>query len=85
MQGFVESLNVSVSNAILICYATTGLPGNLKERHQMRVYTRWLMRSLNRASEILEAREIRLPAGFDERRLALRRLAPYDPCSYCVS
>ena len=64
MKGFVESLNVSVSAAILLRYATTGRPGDLEERHQMRVYTRWLMRSLNRASEILEAREIRLPAGF---------------------
>ena len=64
MKGFVESLNVSVSAAILLRYATAGRPGDLNPKQRMRLYTRWLMRSVNRAAEILAARDIALPEGF---------------------
>ncbi len=55
MIGFVESLNVSVSAAILLRAATQGRPGDLSlERHQT-LLAQGLYRSVKRAGEILAA------------------------------
>lgn len=59
MRGFVESLNVSVTAAILLARATEGRPGDLSAAEQRRLYARGLMFSVPRAREILEARGIR--------------------------
>jgi tRNA (guanosine-2'-O-)-methyltransferase len=53
MRGFVESLNVSVTAAILLSAATMGRPGDLDEASRRRLYARGLYFSLTRAEEIL--------------------------------
>jgi tRNA (guanosine-2'-O-)-methyltransferase len=55
MRGFVESLNVSVSAAILLRVATLGRPGDLDGSERQRLYARGLYRSVPRASEVLAA------------------------------
>ncbi len=55
MRGFVESLNVSVSAAILLSAATAGRPGDLPPEAQRLLYARGLFRSVARAGEILSA------------------------------
>ena len=55
MRGFVESLNVSVSAAILLCAATAGRSGDLAESEQRFLYARGLFRSVARADEVLAA------------------------------
>jgi tRNA (guanosine-2'-O-)-methyltransferase len=59
MVGFVESLNLSVSAALLLRAATEGrgrgLPGPLREN----VHARWLRHSVPRSSEILAAVDAR--------------------------
>jgi tRNA (guanosine-2'-O-)-methyltransferase len=54
MRGFAESLNVSVSAAILLSRATSR-PGDLAETDRLELYARWLYQSLTRASDILRA------------------------------
>jgi tRNA (guanosine-2'-O-)-methyltransferase len=54
MRGFVESLNVSVSAAILLASATASRPGDLPEADRRRLYARGLYLSLNRADEVLK-------------------------------
>jgi tRNA (guanosine-2'-O-)-methyltransferase len=53
MRGFVESLNVSVTAAILLHAATQGRPGDLDPRACRRLYARGLYLSLEHAEEIL--------------------------------
>jgi tRNA (guanosine-2'-O-)-methyltransferase len=53
MRGFVESLNVSVSAAILICAATRGRPGDLDSGARRRLYARGLYLSVQHADTIL--------------------------------
>jgi tRNA (guanosine-2'-O-)-methyltransferase len=55
MVGFVESLNVSVSAAILLRAATHGRPGDLTGPTRERLLARGLYHSVPRASEILAA------------------------------
>lgn len=55
MCGFVESLNVSVSAAILIQAATTGRQGDLTAEEQENTYARWLRRSVPRSDEVLNS------------------------------
>jgi tRNA (guanosine-2'-O-)-methyltransferase len=55
MRGFVESLNVSVSAAILLCFATVGRAGDLPEARQRQLYARALVVTVPRARDILEA------------------------------
>jgi tRNA (guanosine-2'-O-)-methyltransferase len=56
MRGFVESLNVSVTAAILLHAATRGRSGDLDDRDRARLYARGLILSVPRALEILAAR-----------------------------
>jgi tRNA (guanosine-2'-O-)-methyltransferase len=54
MRGFVESLNVSVSAAILLSYATAGRAGDLPEADRRRLYARGLYFTVDKADELLE-------------------------------
>ncbi|HEY6462395.1 MAG TPA: TrmH family RNA methyltransferase, partial [Polyangiaceae bacterium] len=53
MRGFVESLNVSVTAAILLHAATRGRPGDLPEAERHRLYARGLYLSVPRAEDLL--------------------------------
>ncbi len=53
MRGFVESLNVSVSAAILLAAATESRTGDLAERDRRRLYARGLYFSYERAEDVL--------------------------------
>jgi tRNA (guanosine-2'-O-)-methyltransferase len=53
MRGFVESLNVSVSAAILLAAATAGRAGDLPEPERRRFYARCLYLSVAHAEEVL--------------------------------
>jgi tRNA (guanosine-2'-O-)-methyltransferase len=53
MRGFVESLNVSVSAAILLASATAGRKGDLPEEDRLRLYARGLYLTVDRADEVL--------------------------------
>jgi len=53
MRGFVESLNVSVTAAILLSAATGGRRGDLDEDARVRLYARGLYLSVPKAREIL--------------------------------
>jgi|SRR5579872_918401 len=53
MRGFVESLNVSVTAAILLCAATRGRPGDLPTDVQARLYARALYLTVPHAEEIV--------------------------------
>jgi len=55
MRGFVESLNVSVTAAILLHAATHGRQGDLDPAAQRRLYARGLYLSVPRAEEVLVA------------------------------
>jgi tRNA (guanosine-2'-O-)-methyltransferase len=63
MRGFAESLNVSVTAAILLEQATRGRPGDLPEGEQAFLYARALVLTVPHASEILAARGVRVPLG----------------------
>jgi tRNA (guanosine-2'-O-)-methyltransferase len=54
MRGFIESLNVSVSAAILLAAATAGRVGDLPERERRRFYARCLYLSVAHAEDVLE-------------------------------
>jgi tRNA (guanosine-2'-O-)-methyltransferase len=56
MRGFVESLNVGVTAAILLAAATRDRPGDLSAAERRILYARGLWRSLPRAAEVLAAR-----------------------------
>ncbi len=53
MRGFVESLNVSVSAAILLAQATIERPGDLSTEDRLRLYARGLYFTVEKADEIL--------------------------------
>ncbi len=53
MRGFVESLNVSVTAAVLLASATRGRDGDLDEEARVRMYARGLFHSVPRAGEVL--------------------------------
>jgi tRNA (guanosine-2'-O-)-methyltransferase len=53
MRGFVDSLNVSVTAAILLAAATTHRPGDLDAESRLRLYARGLYFSVPRAEDIL--------------------------------
>jgi tRNA (guanosine-2'-O-)-methyltransferase len=55
MRGFVESLNVSVTAAILLHAATAGRPGDLDAETQRRLYARGLYLSVPHAGDVLVA------------------------------
>jgi tRNA (guanosine-2'-O-)-methyltransferase len=55
MVGFVESLNVSVSAAVLLVEATRGRPGDLPLGTRRRWYARALFGSVPRATAVLDA------------------------------
>lgn len=55
MRGFVESLNVSVSAAVLLAFATRGRSGDLGQTAQRLLYARGLYRTVKRAEEVLDA------------------------------
>jgi tRNA (guanosine-2'-O-)-methyltransferase len=59
MVGFVESLNVSVTTAILLYAATRGRKGDLDEHTKRALYARGLYLSIQRADEHLEAVRLR--------------------------
>ncbi len=56
MRGFAESLNVSVTAAVLLERATRGRPGDLSERERGLLYARALVLSVEHAPEILAER-----------------------------
>jgi tRNA (guanosine-2'-O-)-methyltransferase len=53
MRGFVESLNVSVTAAILLAAATANRPGDLDAASRRRLYARGLYFSVPRAEDVL--------------------------------
>jgi tRNA (guanosine-2'-O-)-methyltransferase len=55
MRGFVESLNVSVTGAILLHAATRGRAGDLDDAARLRLYARGLYLTVPRAEQILAA------------------------------
>lgn len=55
MRGFVESLNLSVSAALVLEAATRGRAGDLSEAARENVYARWLQSTVPRADEVLLA------------------------------
>ncbi len=64
MRGFVESLNVSVTAAILLEQATAGRPGDLSDDERAFLYARALILSVPQAPAILAARagiSVRVP------------------------
>ena len=60
MRGFVESLNVSVTAAILLSHATRHRRGDLPPPAQRRLYARGLALSVPRALDVLAANGIEL-------------------------
>lgn len=61
MRGFAESLNVSVTAAILLHHAAVGRPGDLPEQERDRLFLRALFFTLPRAPELLSGLGIELP------------------------
>jgi tRNA (guanosine-2'-O-)-methyltransferase len=53
MRGFIESLNVSVTAAILLAAATTGRPGDLSLLERRKFYARCLYLSVAHAEEVM--------------------------------
>ena len=53
MRGFIESLNVSVTAALLVYAATKDRSGDLDPETRRRLYARGLYRSVPHAEEIL--------------------------------
>lgn len=54
MRGFVESLNVSVTAAILLSYAVKDRPGDLSEEDRDRLFARGLYFTVDRADDVLQ-------------------------------
>ena len=54
MRGFVESLNVSVSAAILLAHATVGRSGDLSAEDRLRLYARGLYFTVDKADDVLQ-------------------------------
>src|SRR5262249_42759896 len=53
MRGMVESLNLSVSAAVLLAAATAGREGDLSGGERTRLYAKGLYRTVERAGEVL--------------------------------
>jgi len=53
MRGFVDSLNLSVSTAVLLAAAVAGRPGDLSDAERLRLYARGLFLTVPRAAEVL--------------------------------
>jgi tRNA (guanosine-2'-O-)-methyltransferase len=53
MRGFIDSLNVSVTAAILLSHATAGRAGDLPEAERKRLYARGLYFSVDHADDVL--------------------------------
>lgn len=53
MRGMVESLNVSVTSAILLSHAVEGREGDLDEAEKRRLYARGLTFSVQRAMDVI--------------------------------
>jgi tRNA (guanosine-2'-O-)-methyltransferase len=53
MRGFIESLNVSVTAAILLSHATAGRKGDLSDADRLRLYARGLYLSVDKADHLL--------------------------------
>jgi hypothetical protein len=53
MRGFVESLNMSVTAAVLLYAATLDRPGDLDEASRLRLYARGLYLTVPKAEDIL--------------------------------
>ncbi len=60
MCGFVESLNVSVTGAILMQHATTGRSGDLSEAERLLLHARAMVLTIDHAAEILLANGVDL-------------------------
>jgi len=58
MRGFAESLNVSVTAAILLQHATTGRAGDLSEAERLLLKARAMVLTIDHAAEILLAKGI---------------------------
>ncbi|MBI4950606.1 MAG: RNA methyltransferase [Myxococcales bacterium] len=63
MRGFVESLNLSVTAAVLLSHATAGRVGDLAPHERRRLSARFLVTSVGRSDAILAERGIALDAG----------------------
>ncbi len=61
MRGFAESLNVSVTAALLLHYATSKRAGDLVDPERERLLLRALVLTIPRAREILEASGVAVP------------------------
>lgn len=61
MRGFVESLNVSVANAITLQAATADRPGDLSHDEQQALRARFMMLSVPRPTEVIQEYERRNP------------------------
>ncbi|HTV23215.1 MAG TPA: hypothetical protein VMG12_31215, partial [Polyangiaceae bacterium] len=59
MRGFVESLNVSVSAAVLLAAATRHRSGDLAPSARRHLYARALFHTVPRAREVLDGFEHR--------------------------
>jgi tRNA (guanosine-2'-O-)-methyltransferase len=70
MRGFAESLNVSVTAAILLSHATHERPGDLPKEERDLLYARALVLSVAHAAEVLHARGV-LPEPLPAEALAL--------------
>jgi|SRR5690349_20841643 len=53
MRGFVDSLNLSVSTAVLLAAAVAGRDGDLSDAERLRLYARGLFLTVPRAAEVL--------------------------------
>jgi tRNA (guanosine-2'-O-)-methyltransferase len=53
MRGFVDSLNLSVSTAVLLAAAVAGREGDLSDAERLRLYARGLFLTVPRAAEVL--------------------------------
>jgi tRNA (guanosine-2'-O-)-methyltransferase len=53
MRGFADSLNLSVSTAVLLAAAVAGRQGDLSDGERLRLYARGLFLSTSRAAEVL--------------------------------
>jgi tRNA (guanosine-2'-O-)-methyltransferase len=62
MRGFAESLNVSVTAAILLQHATTGRAGDLSDAERLFLHARAMVLTIDHAAEILLAKGIELDA-----------------------
>jgi len=63
MRGFAESLNVSVTAAILLQHATHGRPGDLSDAERCLLHARAMILTIDHAAEILAAAGIALGEG----------------------